>query len=315
MRLTPLYFISLSLLLACGPAQKRELVENAPLISQSYTDDTGRKVALPQAPKRIVSLAPNVTEMIYALGGEDKLVARSQACDYPEAVNDIPRVTTYPAFSLEEIKGTGGDLILTTDEIFSPDKVEQLSRLDIPIYLQSYQSLSDVYRGIRDLGKLLDRQEAANAVADSLADLEKRIVAETEDEVKYRTLIIVSAYPEILVVGGSGFLHELIENAGGRNIFADKNQAYYSTTVEEILYRQPEYLILPSENDQVYAELLSQHPALYNTPADEQKQVHVVNPDWMYRPGPRMLEGLLQLTHILHTQLNRDMFVSGPAPQ
>ncbi len=309
---TYLLLISLLSLWACGTNKNRELVENAPLISQAYTDDTGRKIALPRAAQQVVSIAPNVTEMIFAIGGEGKLVARSQACDYPEATQDYPSVTTYPALSLEEIKATDADLILTTDEIFSPEQVERLSQLEIPIYLQSYRELADVYRGIRDLGTLLERTEAANHLADSLALLEKRISEATAGEVKYGTLMLVSGYPELIVVGGKGFLHELIEKAGGRNVFADKGEAYYSTTVEEILSRNPEFLILPSKDDQVYADLLAQHPALFNTQADRSKQVHVLNPDLLYRPGPRMLEGLLQLTHILHSPLNREQFISQP---
>ncbi|MEL7534860.1 MAG: ABC transporter substrate-binding protein, partial [Bacteroidota bacterium] len=140
-------------------------------------------------------------------------------------------------------------------------------------------------------------------------NLEARITAATEGEVKYGTLILVSAYPEIIVVGGKGFLNEIIQKSGGRNLFADKDEAYYTSSVEEILSRNPEYLILPSGSDQVYAELINQYPALYNTTADKNKQVHVVNPDYFYRPGPRMLEGLMALTHILHNQLNRENFV------
>lgn len=297
------------LLLACGNDKNQALIENAPLISQAYTDHTGRQISLPKAPQKVISIAPNITEMIFAINGQDKLVARSQACDYPEQTADYPTVTTYPELSLEELKATEGDLIITTDEIFSPDKVERISQIGIPIYLQTYKELADVYRGMRDLGSLLQTEKTANHIADSLESLEKRITDATAGEVKYGTLILVSAYPEIVVVGGSGFLNELIQKSGGRNLFADKDKAYYTSSVEEILSRNPEYLILPSGNDQVYAELINQHPALFNTTAEKNKQVFVVNPDYFYRPGPRMLEGLMSLTHILHNQLNRESFI------
>lgn len=309
-RISGIFFCVIILLLtACGNDKNKELIDNAPLISQAYTDHTGRQISLPQAPQRVVSIAPNITEMIFAIDGQDKLVARSQACDYPEETADFPTVTTYPELSLEELKATEGDLIVTTDEIFSPDKIERISQIGIPIYLQTYKKLSDVYRGIRDLGILLQKEKVANQIADSLENLEAQITTATEGEVKYGTLILVSAYPEIIVVGGKGFLNEIIQKSGGRNLFADKDQAYYTSSVEEILSRNPEYLILPSGNDQVYAELINQYPALFNTTADKNKQVHVVNPDYFYRPGPRMLEGLMALTHILHNQLNRENFV------
>ncbi|MEM6348625.1 MAG: helical backbone metal receptor, partial [Bacteroidota bacterium] len=284
-RISGIFFCVIILLLtACGNDKNKELIDNAPLISQAYTDHTGRQISLPQAPQRVVSIAPNITEMIFAIDGQDKLVARSQACDYPEETADFPTVTTYPELSLEELKATEGDLIVTTDEIFSPDKIERISQIGIPIYLQTYKKLSDVYRGIRDLGILLQKEKVANQIADSLENLEAQITTATEGEVKYGTLILVSAYPEIIVVGGKGFLNEIIQKSGGRNLFADKDQAYYTSSVEEILSRNPEYLILPSGNDQVYAELINQYPALFNTTADKNKQVHVVNPDYFYRP-------------------------------
>ncbi|MEL7534726.1 MAG: hypothetical protein AAFN10_25690, partial [Bacteroidota bacterium] len=130
-RISGIFFVALFAILfaACGNDKNQSLIENAPLISQAYTDHTGRKISLPQAPQKLVSIAPNITEMIFAIGGQDKLVARSQACDYPEEAQAFPTVTTYPELSLEELKATEGDLIVTTDEIFSPDKVERIHQI------------------------------------------------------------------------------------------------------------------------------------------------------------------------------------------
>jgi iron complex transport system substrate-binding protein len=264
---------------------------------------------LPGTPERIASLAPNLTEMLFAIGAEDQLIARSQACDYPPQVANIPAITTYPGLDLEQLQATGADLLLTTDEIFTLDDIQQLERLNIPIYLQSYRSLADVYRCMKDLGSLLGRETYAAQVADSLARLEQAVMDSTESQIKYRTLILISNDP-LKVVGGQGFLHELIGKAGGLNVFGELDEAYPTVTVEAILKAEPEFLILPSKDDQIYADLLVQYPLLYNTPADVQKQVHVVDPDLLYRPGPRMLEGLLQVTHILHTQLNPQKFLN-----
>ncbi|MCB0844722.1 MAG: hypothetical protein KDE26_15820, partial [Bacteroidetes bacterium] len=90
--------------------------------------------------------------------------------------------------------------------------------------------------------------------------------------------------------------------------FAENDEAYPEMTPEAILKAQPEFLILPSNDPQVYADLLAKYPILYNTPADQLKQVHIIDPDHLYRPGPRTLTGLLELTHILHTQLNPQKF-------
>ncbi|MEZ4826650.1 MAG: helical backbone metal receptor [Bacteroidia bacterium] len=296
-----------TLIWGCGTAERKKLVENAPLISQTYTDDTGRAVRLSDRPQKVVSIAPNITEIIFAVGGQDKLAARSQACDFPSEVTSFPEIITFPELDIEGLKAINPDLIITTDEIFTPSQVLQLEKLDLPIFLQSYKTLSDVYRGIRETGQLLGHAETGNYVADSLQLIEKRITDSTQNQIKYGTMILISADP-LKVVGGNGFLNELITRAGGRNIFGDKKEAYYTTTPEEILKLQPEFIIIPSERQQAYTELLITYPALYNTPADVLKQVHIVDPDLFYRPGPRMIEGLLTLTHILHTQLNPQKF-------
>ncbi|MEM7371103.1 MAG: helical backbone metal receptor [Bacteroidota bacterium] len=298
------------LIAACGSGNKRQLVKDAPFISQEYQDDRGNSIQLSNKPQAVISLAPNITEMIFSIGAEDKLAARSQACDFPDAALNVAEITTYPQLDLEALKAVGADLLITTDEIFTQDDIQHLERLQIPIYQQSYASLSDVYRCMRDLGQLLGVESQARQVADSLEALESRITTATENQIKYRTLILISNDP-LKVVGGTGFLNELIGKAGGLNVFGEMEEAYPTVSVEAILKAQPEFLILPSTNDQIYANLLVQYPALYNTPADVQKQVHVIEPDLLYRPGPRMVEGLMRLTHILHTKLNPQSFLNG----
>ncbi|MEZ4775706.1 MAG: helical backbone metal receptor [Bacteroidia bacterium] len=302
-----LIFLLPVLLWGCKTAEKKALVENAPFISQTYTDNTGRKILLADKPEKVVSIAPNITEIIFAIGGQDKLAARSQACDYPAEVENFPEIITFPELDLEGLKATDADLIITTDEIFTPVQIEMLDRLGLPVFLQSYHTLEDVYRGIVEIGELVDQSEKATYLADSLRTLEQQIVDSTENQIKYRTMILISAEP-LKVIGGNGFLNEMIEKAGGLNVFGETAAPYYTTTVEEILKLQPEFIIMPAIHQQAYADLLATYPSLYNTPADVQKQVHIVNPDLFYRPGPRMLEGLLTLTHILHTQLNPQKF-------
>ena len=101
----------------------------------------------------------------------------------------------------------------------------------------------------------------------------------------------------------------MIYKAGGQNVFSTKPDAYHRTTVEEILQAQPEFLILPTEDQQAYARLIEVHPMLYNTPADVADQAFLIAPDLLYRPGPRLLTGLLQLTNLLHSGLTPDYFL------
>lgn len=314
MRMSLLVGLLLGLLLsACGGDQsRRQLVDDAPSIAQTYRDQTGREIALAKRPDRVISLAPSITEIVFAIGAQAKLVARTEACDYPPAAADYPPVAVYPTLDLEQIKSYQPELLLATDEIFSPDDLTLMEKLGLPIYLQHFDSLADVYAGIRELGTVLRVPERANAVADSLAALEARVRDSTRHLARYRTLILISNDP-LVVAGGGGYLDRLIEAAGGKNAFGQVEEAYFNTTVEQILQMQPEVLILPARRPSVYAELLDQYPPLYNTPADVNKQVHIIDPDLLYRPGPRLLQGLLQLTNMLHAKLTPASFIA-PSP-
>jgi len=300
--------LSAFLLTACTNDARRKLVTEAPLISQNITDDLGRKINLPNSVNRMISIAPNITEMIYALGAQDKLIARSQACNYPPEVVELETIMTSPQLDIEQLKMYEADLVITTDEVFSSEDIARLEGFDIPVYVQSYKNLKDIYRAAKNLGAILGVEKKASEVADSLRNLTLRITNETEKQAKYATLILISNDP-LTVVGGTGFLNELIDKAGGKNIFAENGQDYFPTTVEEIIQKKPEYIILPSKNEQIYAQLLAQYPSLQNTPADISKQVFLIDPDLIYRPGPRMFQGLLKLTHILHSSLNTERFL------
>lgn len=287
---------------------KKQLVKDAPLISRSFTDATGNVILLPSAPSSVVSIAPSLTEIIFAIGAQDKLVARSEACTYPPAALSIPEVPTLPILDLDSLKRVEADLLISTDDVFDTAAVRLLSQAGMPVFLLKSQRLEDMYTSILALGDLLGENKTARNLADSLLQIEKHIVDSTVNQIHYRTAIIVSSDP-LRVVGGTGLLNELIEKAGGMNVFEAAPMALYETTAEEILKAQPEFLIIPAKNDQVYGDLLVQYPALYQTPAEILKQVHIVDPDPFYRASPRMIEGLLTLTHILHSKFSPDIFL------
>lgn len=305
----PLIYALLSLMLfaACEDS-RRKAIESAPLISRSFTDDMGTEITLKKPAQRLVSLAPNITEMIYAIGAEGKLVGRSEACNYPYEVGEIDEVSLSPVLDVNFLLDLKPDLVFTTDESFTREQIDLLRREGLKIYVQSYRSLADIYDRIKDLGQILGAEERANFVSDSLAALEARIVDSTQNQVQYGTMMLVGNQP-LEIVGSKGILGEILSKSGARNVYAEIDSAFVHPTEMQALEKQPEFLIIPSTNDQSYANLLVQYPALYNTPADASKQVYVIDPEILYRPGPRILEGLMEVTQILHNRLKREVFV------
>lgn len=302
-----LFLAAAALFIGCGNSNQ-QLIDNAPLISRHFEDDLGRKVTLQKTPKRIVSIAPSTTEMLCAIGGGDLLVARSQACDYPNEVLDVPAVQTYPELDLAGIVTYEPDLVIGTDEIFDVRTADFFDRYNIPLFFQSYDGTADIYRNMKTLGEMVDRKTQANAIADSLMRVEAKIVDSTAGQAKYRTMVLIGVKP-IIAAGGKSFIGEIVEKAGGRNAFDNIDEKYPVLTEEAILQASPEFILLPTNNDKVYQQFASTYPMLHlNMPAAQNGHIYLVDPNLVLRPGPRTVEGMAYLARTLHARLDPEAF-------
>ena len=305
----------IALLTACDANPHRKMVENAPFISQTYTDDLNREVTLQETPKTIVSLAPGITEILYAIGAADLVIARSEACNYPEWVEDKPGIPLFPLLDRDSALSFHPDLFLASDETVSIEESLFFEEFDQSIYFQTYDSFPDIYRNIRRIGVLTGKEQLANHLADSLETIEKNIVAETFDEIKYSTVILISIDP-LVVAGGSSFMNEMITKAGGKNPFSEKLEKYPVVTEEEMVQANIEFIILPTRNagGNMLSHLTSRYPRLAILPAVQLGQVFDHLPkDLILRPGPRSIEGLALLTRALHASIDTQVFFSDPS--
>lgn len=296
---------SLATILIAGCGQSNQaLIDSAPMISETYKDDLGHDISLPRVPSKIISMAPNITEMVFAIGKGDQLIARSHVCDFPDDAFYLPEITTFPSLDLPTIVSYGPDLVLASTEIHTEQIVSAFDGLNVPLYFQSFGSMEDIYTSIRSLGEMLHATESANNLADSLARLEKVIADSTEGEIRYRTAILMGINP-ITVVGSKSYLHDMLQKSGGKNVFAGLEEKYPTVSVEELIKVQPEFIILPSRNDQIYQELLAEYPELHTKlPAALNNHVFMVDPAIVVRPGPRVIEGMINLTRILHPKID-----------
>lgn len=295
-----------AMLAGCG---KRDLIQSAPSISETLTDGAQRTVRLQHEARRVVSLSPNITEILFAIGAGDKLVARSSECLFPPEAQNLPAIPLLPSLDMDSLAATKADVVFSTTDVFPPktaDAIEQRSQ--VPMFLQRYNSMADIQSGIRELGKVMHCDTQAAHLADSLGKVTARVKAATEGQIRYGTVMLVSTEP-LRAVGGFGLLNELIQLSGGKNLLGDRKEAYLTLTPEQLQQLQPEYIIIPTQNDQAYGALLSQYPILTATPAEAQHHVFLVDSEYYLHPGPRTLSALLQLTQILHTNLTPDKFL------
>ena len=166
------------------------------------TDGTGRTLSLPAPPRRIVSLVPGVTEMLYAIGAEDRLVGRTDFCDYPPAARRKPSVGGTVSPNLEALIALKPDLVVATSAGNSDETRRQLERLRVPLYLVDPHGLSDVFRTLTRLGALADREARAAEVVAALEGRVRAVAARVAARPRPRVLYVV--WPEPLIVPGRG---------------------------------------------------------------------------------------------------------------
>lgn len=296
------------LLLAAGCSdQRQQLIENAPLISRNYKDAYGREMVLARVPSRVVSLASNITETIYAIGAEKRLAGVSHDSDYPRAASSLPFVITYPEFDLPGVAALGPDLILASTEIHDSRITAFFDRYKMNLHFQDYETLESIFKGIRELGQMLGAEQAANHLADSLSGMTKMIADSTAGQIKYKTAIVLGIDP-ITVVGSKSFMHDLIGKAGGSNAFAILPEKYPTVSAEQFILAAPEYVLIPTHNDRAWNDLIALHPEIHTKiPATELNHIFQMEPEVIVRPGPRIVEALIYITRVLHSRVNLPM--------
>ncbi len=281
----------------------------ANLASRTFVDDTGRKLFFAVAPRRIVSLAPSVTEMLFALGAGDRIAAVTDLCDYPPEASAKPTVGHQVA-NLETIVALKPDLVVAPEGFVPPELLEQFERLRMPLMLLRAQSVDDVLAHLTTLGRLLERPKQANDLVAALRGRLHAIKSATAARPRPRVLYVLNMEP-LITVGPDTFLHHAIELAGGSNIAQDGATDYPRLSMETVLARNPEVLIFPTGGAEGIPEsdrmLWRRWPTLSAVQSGRMIEIPSVLLD---RPGPRLLDGLERLARALHP----DAFVGGITP-
>lgn len=271
----------------------------ANVAARTFVDDMGRKLFLAQAPRRIVSLAPSVTEMLYAIGAGDQIVAVTGLCDYPPEALSKAKVGQLSA-NLETIVALQPDLVIAPHGFLSAEVLDQFERLKLPLLLLRAQSVDDIFRHITTLGRLLNRSKSANEVAARLRARLKRIKDNTEGRPTPRVLYVLNMEP-LITVGPTTFIHHVIEVAGGSNVARDAVTEYPRLSMETVLARNPDVLVFPTgategipESDRLSWR---RWPTLSAVQSGRFFEIPSVLLD---RPGPRLMDGLERLARALH---------------
>ncbi len=259
----------------------------------------GRPGAPPEvAGPRVVSLAPNLTEIIFAIGAGDRLVGRSSACDYPPEAARVPVVGGFGRPSVEGVLAAGPTLVVDVD---LEDRALRgiFRRHGVAAHSIACRRLADVPDAIRRLGGLLDRSEAAEALAESIeADLARLRAEAAATPMEARPRLFIELWPDpLMTVGRASFVHDLVELAGARNLAAEADRDYFSVDPEWVIARDPDaILVLHRSAGDEPAQRIAARPGWSGVRAARAGRVIAdVDPDLLQRPGPRLAEGAAQL--------------------
>jgi len=284
--------LSLALVLtACTPTEQTPV--------DYVFDDLGRLVAINGTPQRIISLAPSNTEILFALGLGDSMVAITDQCDYPLEALEKEKVGGYATPNIEKIVALNPDLILVA--YGTPmEVINTMVGLGLTVFGIKTTDLDDLLNDIRRIGEITDKEVEAQALTSEMASEVEAITAVTSElENRPRVFYIVWNDP-LWTAGSETFIHELIEKGGGVNICGNLT-GYPTISIEEVIARNPE-VIITSSWPGVY-EWAMNETALNATDARQYNRVFVCDDNLVQRPGPRLVEGLEWFAYFIHPEI------------
>lgn len=261
------------------------------------TDALGRAITVKTIPQRIVSLVPAVTEILYALGLEDSIAGVTSYCNYPVAARSKPKIGEYASPSLEVMATIQPDLVFMSADASSPEFLNRLEALGVPVYVVYPRSVSETAELIRNMGQLLHKQDVAEPLALALERASECARQLTTSLPRVRVLCTVMSQP-LVVAGRNTLLDDLVDIAGGENVVPEGLNRYPTWSIESVLAANPDVILVsphPGQDDP--SASFRRWPELKAVQAE---RLVTIDADWIQRPGPRLLLGLAALTKALH---------------
>ena len=271
--------------------------------TRPFIDQLGRTVAVPANPRKVVAFAASITEIVFALERQERLVGVTQFSDYPPQALKIPKVGSYVRLDLERVLALNPDLCIATKDGNPKATIDRLTGLGIPVYVVDPRDFDSIMETVLVLGDLLGADQKAETL---VAELKKRInriqTLVAKSNKRPRVFMQIGISP-IIAVGTNTFIHDLIVMAGGDNITAGKS-AYPRFSREEVIHLAPDIIVISTmARSGAFEKVKKQWTQWPQMPAARHGRIYVVDSNLFNRPTPRLLEGLELLARIIHPEL------------
>lgn len=264
--------------------------------TREVADDLGRRVQLPERVTSAVSLAPNLTEITFAVGAGDRLIGVTSYCDFPEAAKKIQRVGDTLAPNIESIIALKPQVVLVSTASQMENFTKTLDAQGIAYFVTNPNGLDGIYKSIYQIGEIFGANERARETVDEM----KKRVADVEARTNFARDVKVFVQIDknsLYTIGKDSFITDLINRAGGESVTKDVATAYPKISKETALALNPEAIILSESEDN-----REPNDVFANSPAVKNGKVFRINADLLSRPGPRIVDGLEQLARDLHPE-------------
>lgn len=272
-------------------------VSNATVYPYTFVDSFDREVVIESEPMKIVSIAPSVTETVFALGAGDKLVARTDYCDYPAEALDVSSIGSLSEPNIESIAALEPDLIIASTH-FKEETLTKLEELGLKVVvLVAQNSFDSVYDVIGNTGMLINKNDEAIALIDGMKE-KVAMVNQAVEGAERPSVYYVVGYGEYgdYTATGETFINQMIEMAGGDNIAKDATG--WSFSLESIVAGNPEYVICKDKGDT--KATLEKTNGYMDLEAVKNGRLMEIDSNMIDRMGPRLAEGLYELAKIIH---------------
>ncbi len=270
----------------------------------AVTDDAGNRVVLRRPAQRIVSLAPHLTELLFAAGAGDRVIATVEYSNFPAAAKSLPRIGSHAAFDLERIAALKPDLIVAWGSGNSPGQVKQVARLGMPVFVSEPRRLEDIAPSLERLGALAGTADTARAAA--LAFEARRATLAARHAGKRTVSVFYEIWNQpLMTVGGDHIISAVLALCGGRNSFVALTQPAATIGREAVLRADPEVIVASGMGEErpEWLDAWRQWPQLA---AVQRNNLFFVPPDLLQRHTPRILDGAERLCAALDTARQRN---------
>ena len=268
----------------------------------SVKDDKGNIVTLQQPAKRIISLAPHITESLFAAGAGDKIIGAVNYSDYPEAAKKIPRVGGYPSADLEKIISLKPDLVIAWPSGNNLKQVDKLTAFGIKVFMSEPRYPQDIAKTIQRFGVLAGTSKIANKATNEFLQHYQLLKTNYSKKKKVKVFYQIWNKP-IMTINGEHLISEIISLCGGENVFANLKTLTPRISFESVLASNSE-VIISGGMGKAHPEWIDEWRPWSDLPAVKNEQLYFIDPALMQRVGPRILFGADKLCEFLEKARN-----------